>query len=190
MGYSAKGSGSATIKRDCVSELRKTLETAAKDPKSYFMGSFDWDIMKISDNNEEKDIFDFNEYDDHWHEEDTYAFLNLLTPYITDGCICYDGEDGCLWRYKFLPEENNWDEEAGEVIYKSDFKSYKFVEIEGEGSYKTSQINKHIDAMGDDFYYMPQLAGVLADPISLDKNALKILKAYYSGRKLYIRKED
>lgn len=206
MGYSASGSGSATLKKGCASELKGILEKTVKDPKADFINSFDWDIFKNTYKDEENEVISLSEYDDHWHEEDTMTFLNLLTPHIVDGCIDYNGEDDCHWRYKFLPSEEGWISEGGEITYESDFRNFKFAENDGDGIYKSGQINEHLKAMEDDSHYMAKLTGVSAknigninyekilyfqhpSSINLDKNALEILKAYYSGQEIRIKKD-
>ena len=74
--------------------------------------------------------------------------------------------------------------EGGTVVYSNN--AYHFKETEGDGTYKVSQIEKHLDAAVLDEYYNAQLTGAGAKPINLDSNALKILKAYYSGKTIYI----
>ena len=64
--------------------------------------------------------------------------------------------------------------------------NFKFIETDGDGTYKVGWIDEHLKAMDEDFYYHSQLTGFAAKPINLDKNALEILKAYYSGKTIRI----
>ena len=108
MGYYANGSGYATIKEGKVEELETFLEKATGDLK---------DALRDISTEIFSGTIDMSEDDSHWHEADTVLFLNALIPYITEGCVEYSGEDGCLWRYVFNPESNKWEEQNGRTYY-------------------------------------------------------------------------
>ena len=106
MGYCADGSGFATLKRDAdITELKDKLD--ALDVR------FDWNI--------DKDSVDFYE-SDKYHEDETIEFLDTLAPYVAEGEANYIGEDGCTWRFRFDPDEQEWDEETATIDYN--FESY------------------------------------------------------------------
>ena len=57
----------------------------------------------------------------------------------------------------------------------------------GDGKYKISQIDKHLQAMEIDSYYMAQLSGAEGKAINLDKEALILLKRYFQGEDILFR---
>lgn len=106
MGYCADGSGFATLKKDAdIAELKYKLD--ALDVR------FDWSI--------DKDGVDFYE-SDKYHEDETIEFLDTLAPYVAEGEANYTGEDGCAWRFRFDPDEQEWVEESAMIDYN--FESY------------------------------------------------------------------
>lgn len=106
MEYCADGSGFATLKRDAdIAELKDKL-----DALDVWLN---WSIYK--------DSVDF--YDsDNYHEDETIEFLNTLAPYVAEGEVNYDGEDGCIWRFRFDPDKQKWVEESATIDYN--FESY------------------------------------------------------------------
>ena len=106
MGYCADGSGFANLKRDAdIAELKAKL-----DALDVWLN---WRIYK--------DSVDF--YDsDNYHEDETIEFLNTLAPYVAEGEVNYTGEDGCIWRFRFDPDEQEWVEESATIDYN--FESY------------------------------------------------------------------
>lgn len=106
MGCCADGSGFATLKKDAdIAELKDELD--ALDVR------FDWNI--------DKDSVDFYE-SDKYHEDETIEFLDTLAPYVAEGEANYIGEDGCTWRFRFDPYEQEWVEETATIDYN--FESY------------------------------------------------------------------
>ncbi len=191
MGYFASGAGSATLKNEKAQIELKKLLREKWDNKQWCDFDYDFGRDKINEETETRYWIDFSESDDHWHEEDTYEFLNLLVPYIVEGEACYTGDENCNWKYVFSPEEGKWLEEYGRVTYESDYKNFKFVDSDGDGKYKSKQIDEHLEAMDEDSCYIAQLqlVGSSAKKINLDKNVLEILKAYYSGKVVKIEKD-
>ena len=57
---------------------------------------------------------------ENYHEEDIMDFLNILSPYITEGSIEYSGEDDYHWKFVFNKDTKEWDEIEGEVYYSLD----------------------------------------------------------------------
>ncbi len=117
----------------------------------------DWDIFP------ERNYADIWESDSSYHEENTIEFLDKLSPYITNGSIRYSGEGGDNWRFIFDEKTGKWNEEAGIVVYGDSLHCKK------TANPITAQFT---DADGR--------------VVELDDNALKILKAYYSGREIYV----
>ena len=116
MGYYACGDGTVTIKENV--NIDKVISL----------------LQKLNDNDiefEKRDNYiDFWENDSHWHEENTFEFLDALTPYITEGRADYSGEDDCIWRYIFHPESETWEEENATIDYN--FESYTDEELIAE----------------------------------------------------------
>lgn len=124
MGYWAKGSGSCTLKNDVdTKELDKKIRDALGIAENVICDDdLEWEI------DESSKMINFWESDSHWHEEDTYLFLNTLIPFIVDGCADYNSnEDDSIWRYKFNPETKAWDEQDATVDYN--FESYSDEEM-------------------------------------------------------------
>lgn len=108
MGYHAKGDGGATFKENVdLNELKFKLSLLNTDIEYDFC---DNSIL-------------FWENDTHWHEEDTYEFLDTITPYVIDGTAHYSScEDVSLWRYKLDTKEGKWIEQPAIIDY--DFENY------------------------------------------------------------------
>ena len=105
MGYYASGNGDATLKEGVSGKLAKLLD----DSRQKIDHDIEWDFSN--------DRIDFWQSDSHWHEEDLFDFLNMLSPFITEGSMYFNGEDNSNWRYVFNSETNEWDENDGEVIF-------------------------------------------------------------------------
>lgn len=104
MDYWAKGSGDATLKENVDRhKLGEILDEVIDEYCSDMEYNFD-----------DERIY-FNENDTHWHEEYTMKFLDALTPYITEGCAEYKGEDNCRWRY--ILKDDKWVEQSGMIYY-------------------------------------------------------------------------
>lgn len=117
MGYYAGGSGDAIIKENVNrNELRELLNKVVDEH---------WDMEYVL--NDDTKIY-FWENNCCWHEEDTMEFFNQLTPYITEGCAEYKGDDDCTWRYVF--QNGEWIEQNG-TIYYSDEDMIKYLETKG-----------------------------------------------------------
>lgn len=116
MGYYAYGNGSVVFKKGVnqakVIDLLENLPNSTIEFEVYDKGVSFW------------------ENDSHWHEEDTFEFLEALIPYITEGCANYSGEEDCIWRYKFYPESETWEEECATIDYN--FESYTDEELIAE----------------------------------------------------------
>ena len=104
MGYYANGGG--TIK------LKEALPTEFELPEKF---NNIWD-REVNIDKDGKTIWvSFNEkYYEEWFED----LFKLFEGNTESGCIELTGEDGCVWRLKYLDGE--WHEENGRVIYDSD----------------------------------------------------------------------
>lgn len=119
MGYYASGSGDATFKDSVNKEMvEKAISDfyKSKEGQKYYSLNYDTDIYSI-------EIWD----DEKYHEDDTLTFLEILSPYIKEGCINYSGEDDCIWRFVFNPKTGKWDEEYADIVYG--FESYSDEEL-------------------------------------------------------------
>ncbi len=113
MGYFANGAGDATLKEGVDEDnLYDILEKCVKERNL----DMEFDVVDHKD----QKIIDFWESDSHWHEEDTDAFLNALSPYITEGSAVYSGEEDCHWKYVFNPQTGKWLTEGGTIVFGSD----------------------------------------------------------------------
>lgn len=112
MGYYASGDGIATFK-DGV-EIEKVEEMLDDILDKMHVIEFEFEIF----NKNQISIYDTDKY----HEDETLAFLNALSPYIIEGQMTYSGEDNCNWRFVFDSENECWTEESGIVDYN--FESY------------------------------------------------------------------
>ena len=109
MGYWANGSGDAIIKENADrNELRKILDNVINK----FCSDMEYDL-----DDTDMRIY-FWENDTHWREERTMEFLNALTPYITEGCAEYKGEEDCNWRYILI--DGKWIEQGGTIYYTTE----------------------------------------------------------------------
>ena len=104
MGYYANGGGNIKLKEALPAEFKLPEE---------FINWCDCDVSIDKDN---KTIWvSFNEkYSEEWFEE----LFKLFESNTESGCIELTGEDGCVWRFKYLDSE--WHEENGRVVYDSD----------------------------------------------------------------------
>ena len=108
MGYYARGSGDAVLKKGVnKDDLIKILDAITFNDCAEM--EYDFDAIGTTE------TINFWEYDTHWHEENTMEFLNALIPYIEDGCAEYTGDDDCYWRY--ILKDGNWEVENGTVYY-------------------------------------------------------------------------
>ena len=57
-------------------------------------------------------------------------------------------------------------------------------------SYKSSQIEKMIESIKDDEYYLARLHGDNTKAINIDEYGLEILKAYYDGMEIKVEEID
>lgn len=106
MGYYASGSGDAIIKENVNKNELKELLNKVIDEHCY--------NIEYVLNDDDIRIYFWNNYSS-WHEEDTMEFLNTLTPYITEGCVEYKGDEDCNWRY--ILKDGKWIEQNGTIYY-------------------------------------------------------------------------
>lgn len=119
MGYWAKGDGSCTLKSGVdTNEINEKIKDAlGMSANVTCSDDLEWEFDEASNE------INFWENDTHWHEEDTYAFLNALIPYITDGVANYtSNEDDSIWRYWFDSKAKKWEEQGATIDYN--FESY------------------------------------------------------------------
>ncbi len=108
MSYCAYGNGSALLKENVdKEELFEKLDTKVEE--AYCL-EYEYD---------DKETIDFTDCEN-YHEEDTMDFLNILSPYITEGSIEYSGDDDWHWKFVFNKDTKEWDEIEGKVYYSLD----------------------------------------------------------------------
>ena len=105
MGYYAWGNGEAKLKNGA-----NTLEL---DSKLNELGTLFYDF--------ESDWVVFSDNEDYF-EDDVLDFLDVLSPYITEGSIRYSGDEDRFWRFVFDSKTQTWKQEFGIVDYN--FESY------------------------------------------------------------------
>ena len=111
MSYCAYGNGSIALKENANEfELFEKINTVVKD--SYCLKEFKFE--KASDNN--IIIRDYGYYD----EDEVMTLLNVLSPYIMTGYVCYSGEEHSYWKYVFNPKTKEWVELAGGYYFSND----------------------------------------------------------------------
>ncbi len=108
MGYTAKGVGSATLKNDVNKDALITLLDKSIRSGSEIAYDINADSISIWQSTS------------HWDEDDIENCLKALTPFITEGEMRYNGDDDCFWRYRFDPKAEKWNDERGEVVFKTE----------------------------------------------------------------------
>lgn len=66
----------------------------------------------------------------------------------------------------------------------------KEIYIGDEDSYKVDIICKALTEMNKDFYNITRLKNDNTNAINLDKDVLEIIKAYYQGKKIFIKSKE
>lgn len=56
---------------------------------------------------------------DKYRNDEIEDLLYKTIPFIKSGEICYCGEDGALWRHKFINKKKTWVEQDGHVVYSN-----------------------------------------------------------------------
>ena len=103
MGYVAYGSGSVTLKDEV--DMETVLNILNKE-----------DNFGNSDESGMEGVIEVR-YDGNWHEEEVREVLTEIIPYITEGCIDYEGDENCYWRYQFDAKLQQWNELFGTITY-------------------------------------------------------------------------
>lgn len=114
MGYWASGSGSITFAEQLPENIIKEIQNIMSD---------DFDTEAYTQNN--VTIIDVTA-DGKYHGDDIAAVLDEIAnkATIAYGEIEFAGEDSCHWR--FIWENDRWDEQNGEIVYKT---GYRFGEV-------------------------------------------------------------
>ena len=66
----------------------------------------------------------------------------------------------------------------------------KEIYVGDEDSYKVDIICKALTEMNEDFYNITRLKNDNTNAINLDKEVLEIIKAYYQGKKIFIKSKE
>ena len=118
MGSYVNGNGEVTVKKElsgaCFSQMQEELIRKKKE--------LDMDLtFKIGvDATNESSVIEITETTEFWHEDNTRAFLTLLVPYITEGCVEYHNEDEReTWRYLYDQMIQDWRRQDARVVYEN-----------------------------------------------------------------------
>ena len=117
MGYYASGNGAITFKR-----ILTDKEVNAVD--DILCEAFECDYCEIR----EKSSFSIWNSEKYHGDSVEYALRNAAkVAEIEDGEIEYVGEDGSLWRFIYVPNDDptticrgHWEEQSGRVVYDVD----------------------------------------------------------------------
>lgn len=104
MGYYASGSGDATLKEGMGDALERAIRDHYKDAYCPIGYDIEPDYINIYD-------------DEKYHADETKEFLDILTPFITEGILSYSGDDDCIWRFVFDYDNQKWNEEDATISY-------------------------------------------------------------------------
>lgn len=121
MGYTYTANGDTILKADInIDILHKTLDSVYASPenKQRHVPEYDIDRTEIS-------IRDHETYE----ESDIAFFLDVISPFITEGVINCIGEDHNIWRFVFNPDTLEWDEQSARVCFDmSEFSTDELIE--------------------------------------------------------------
>lgn len=106
MEFSANGAGDVTFK-DNIKTIEKVFNIIDK--------IVDKNCMSLEYKDNCNNGIAFWETDSHWHEEYLMEVLDAIKPYIKEGCLTYEGDDDCKWRYIF--KDGEWEYQGGMVFY-------------------------------------------------------------------------
>lgn len=136
MGYSAYGSGCLELKRgvnirdigNSISE--KWLKDNLYDLDIYFSTKIGNCAVMLSPWEDDTNMSMYNmtyprptvcvsisDYDDHWDEELRIELYRKLAPFVENGRIEYNGDEECLWCYKF--KNGTFEEMPGIIVYQT-----------------------------------------------------------------------
>ncbi len=109
MGYWASGCGNATLNSETnTDDILKMLDTEKEND------TFSNDVLYAINANK---VIEFSYSDTHYDEGYIMPFLELLSPFITEGDMYMDGEGEDHWCWIFDPKNKQWNENTGEVVY-------------------------------------------------------------------------
>ena len=114
MGYCVNGGGTVTLGNGfndvAAKELCKWLNVYGNNPGN------EYDLDKAEDGTFDLCISLYEKsYDDQWH-----GLFEKLKGCVIEGSFEFIGEDGCMWRFRFDPDSQEWVDERGEVVYELD----------------------------------------------------------------------
>ena len=101
MSYCANYDGTITFKDAPTRSVRDFIDT-------HFTSYYD-------EKRKEYSIGAYSEY----NEDELYELFEITHGMIENGEIDFEGEDGSLWRFIYLPAKEAWDEQYGHIVYES-----------------------------------------------------------------------
>ena len=112
MNYYANYTGEITVQKDTLIKNGK-FDKDFEGGKVYeaLSAAFEEVNVEAAHGAEYISIFGHEDY----KEDEIYAALVAVSPYVTEGVIDYTGEDGSLWKHEF--KEGEWLEKTGYIEY-------------------------------------------------------------------------
>jgi len=105
MGYYADGGGTVNFRPDVTQDEFKRIEEILDR----------FDVENDYDDTDASFCLHEKYYEDEW-----VCLLDELSPFVEDGELCFDGEDGAHWHFIF--RNGKFIEESGKVIYEEEDK--------------------------------------------------------------------
>lgn len=118
MGSYVKGKGEVTVKKELSAVYFSRMQEEIKKKQKELEKDLTFKIELDAAN--ESGVIKITETTEFWHEDNTVAILNLLVPYITEGCVEYYNEDKReTWRYLYDQMIQDWRRQDARVVYEN-----------------------------------------------------------------------
>lgn len=118
MGSYVKGKGEVTVRKELSAVYFSRMQEEIKKKQKELEMDLTFKIELDSTN--ESGVIKITETTEFWHEDNTVAILNLLVPYITEGCVEYHNEDKReTWRYLYDQMIQDWRRQDARVVYEN-----------------------------------------------------------------------
>lgn len=118
MGSYVKGKGEVTVRKELSAVYFSRMQEEIKKKQKELEMDLTFKIELDSTN--ESGVIKITETTEFWHEDNTVAILNLLVPYIKEGCVEYHNEDKHeTWRYLYDQMIQDWRRQDARVVYEN-----------------------------------------------------------------------
>lgn len=119
MGSYVKGKGEVTVRKELSAVYFSRMQEEIKKKQKELETDLTFKIKLDTTN--ESGVIKITENTEFWHEDNTVAILNLLVPYITEGCVEYHNEDKReTWRYLYDQMIQDWRRQDARVVYENE----------------------------------------------------------------------